>query len=276
MGAARLAEYRVVARNVAAQSENRIHDDTVARQYGFGGGLVPGVIVYAYATSPLVATLGAPWLARGTVTIRFVKPVLDGEEIRIAGSLVREASEDLGASLSVRSGGGQECAVATAMLPAAPASALDVRDHPETPLPADRPRASPESLVPGRVLGTIETLYEEGRAARFLDEVGDDHALYRGSEGLVHPAFFLDQANRALVANVHLGPWIHVASAVRHLGEARVGARYATRGRVAALWARRGRELVELDLLVVAEPETRPVAHVRHTAIWKLPRPEAS
>ena len=38
--------YRVRAHNIAADSENKIHDDSVARQYGFAGGLVPGVVVY--------------------------------------------------------------------------------------------------------------------------------------------------------------------------------------------------------------------------------------
>jgi len=49
---------RVTARNTAAQSENAIHDDEVARQYGFRGGLVPGVTVYAYLTHPLVEAWG--------------------------------------------------------------------------------------------------------------------------------------------------------------------------------------------------------------------------
>ena len=38
--------YTITARNPAAESENRIHADDVARRYGFRGGLVPGVIVY--------------------------------------------------------------------------------------------------------------------------------------------------------------------------------------------------------------------------------------
>ena len=41
--------YRVEAYNTAKQSENKIHDDAVARQYGFSGGLVPGVEVLAYS-----------------------------------------------------------------------------------------------------------------------------------------------------------------------------------------------------------------------------------
>ena len=42
--------YAVEAYNTATASANKIHDDTVAAQYGFKGGLVPGVDVIAYLT----------------------------------------------------------------------------------------------------------------------------------------------------------------------------------------------------------------------------------
>src|SRR6266478_2886357 len=43
-----LEPYRVSAYNTSKQSENKIHDDAVARRFGFSGGLVPGVDVMAY------------------------------------------------------------------------------------------------------------------------------------------------------------------------------------------------------------------------------------
>jgi len=45
MTAAARGPYRVEAFNTAKASENKIHDDAVARRFGFGGGLVPGVDV---------------------------------------------------------------------------------------------------------------------------------------------------------------------------------------------------------------------------------------
>ncbi|HKA92367.1 MAG TPA: hypothetical protein VKE97_01090, partial [Acidimicrobiia bacterium] len=59
--------YTVRAYNAATASENKIHDDVVARTYGFEGGLVPGVTVYAYLTHPVVAAFGRPWLEHGTM-----------------------------------------------------------------------------------------------------------------------------------------------------------------------------------------------------------------
>jgi hypothetical protein len=52
------ATYEVKAFNTAASSENKIHDNTVARQFGFRGALVPGVEVYAYMTHMPVARWG--------------------------------------------------------------------------------------------------------------------------------------------------------------------------------------------------------------------------
>src|SRR3970282_1359533 len=54
--------YTVRANNTSTASENKIHDDSVARLYGFSGGLVPGVDVYAYMTHPVVHALGRDWL----------------------------------------------------------------------------------------------------------------------------------------------------------------------------------------------------------------------
>ena len=48
----RLPTYTVRAHNASIHSENKIHEDTVAKQYGFRGGLVPGVTVHAYMTRP--------------------------------------------------------------------------------------------------------------------------------------------------------------------------------------------------------------------------------
>ena len=73
------AAYRVQAVNLSLASENKIHDDDVARRFGFAGGLVPGVEVYAYMTHLPVARWGVAWLERGTAECRFLKPVYDGK-----------------------------------------------------------------------------------------------------------------------------------------------------------------------------------------------------
>ena len=74
-----LGPYSVAAFNTSRDSENKMHDDTVAQRFGFSGGLVPGVDVYAYMAHPAVARWGRPFLEAGSLEARFLKPVYDGE-----------------------------------------------------------------------------------------------------------------------------------------------------------------------------------------------------
>ena len=76
--AKQMEAHRVSAYNTSKFSENKIHDDTVARKYGFSGGLVPGVDVLAYMLHMPVAKWGRDFLERGLIEARFVKPVYDG------------------------------------------------------------------------------------------------------------------------------------------------------------------------------------------------------
>src|ERR1700682_6325176 len=105
--------YRVSAYNTSKLSENKIHDDTVARRFGFSGGLVPGVDVMAYMMHLPVEKWGRAFLARGLIEARFVKPVYDGEIAELAGE---EHNGVLSLVVQTR---GQLSATGRASLPAA-------------------------------------------------------------------------------------------------------------------------------------------------------------
>src|SRR5258705_185002 len=81
----RIGPYRVSAFNTSKQSENKIHDDAVAKRFGFSGGLVPGVDVMAYLLHLPVSKWGRAFLERGLIEARFVKPVYDGENADVTG-----------------------------------------------------------------------------------------------------------------------------------------------------------------------------------------------
>jgi len=129
----RLEAYRVEAYNTAKLSENKMHDDAVARRFGFSGGLVPGVDVMAYMMHLPVRNWGRAFLERGLIETRFVKPVYDGENTEVRG----EESDGV-LSIEVESRG-ELCATGTASLPAS-APSLSIADYPETmPVPERRP-----------------------------------------------------------------------------------------------------------------------------------------
>ena len=266
-----LPVYRVKARNLSSSGENAIHDDETARRYGFRGALVPGVMVYAYMTQPLATAFGRAWLTRGTASVRFVKPVLDGEELVVRGAVTSRDGAGVTATLTAGTAATAECATLTATIPAGRPTPVNVAMYRAAPLPDPRPPATRAHLASLDAVGSPQAHYDTARAAEYLAKVDDALAVYRGANGAVHPGFYLEQANRALDRNVKMGPWIHVGSAVRHLGAAHVGDHLATRGKVRSLFEKKGREFVELDLVIVAG--ARPIAHVLHTAIYQLPAP---
>src|SRR2546429_8837611 len=94
--------YRVQAYNTAKQSENKMHDDTVARRFGFSGGLVPGVDVMAYMMHLPVRRWGREFLERGLIEARFVKPVYDGEDASVTAT---ETDGVLSIAVESRGGG---------------------------------------------------------------------------------------------------------------------------------------------------------------------------
>src|SRR6202795_2992875 len=127
----RLEAHRVQAYNTAKLSENKMHDDTVARRFGFSGGLVPGVDVMAYMMHLPVAKWGRAFLERGLIEARFVKPVYDGETADVTA-----AERDGGLSIEVESRG-QLCATGSASLPVS-APSFSISDFTETAAVAER------------------------------------------------------------------------------------------------------------------------------------------
>jgi len=267
-----LPKYTVKAVNTSTDSDNKIHDDATARRYGFAGGLVPGVTVYAYLTEPLVAAFGPAWLQRGTASVKFTKPVLDGEEVTVTGEITARDPQG-GTTVAVRATTPStgECATLTATVPAGSPTPLNLALYAEAPLPAARAPGTRAYFDAHETLGTFTVAYDAVQAEDYVASVSDSLPIYRGNAGWVHPAFFTHIGNRCLRTNVVIGPWIHIGSVVRHLGGARVGDTLAGRARVRSLWEKKGRDCVELDIAVLASG--RPVAHVLHSAIYRLPEP---
>jgi acyl dehydratase len=249
-----LPSHHVRARNAATASENKIHDDTVARRYGFAGGLVPGITVFGYLTRPVVETWGQDWLERGWMEARFHRPIYDGDDVSVRGAVNAADAEAITAEVEAVNGAGDVCARARARLEPRPrAPSLD--GYPTADLPAQRHAPTPEALARIDVLGTVEAGFHAGRADDTLALVGDDDLpLYRDL-GAAHPTWLLYWANALLASNVALGPWIHTASTVQNHGVLTDGRRLSARGRVAALRERNGNHIVD---------------HVLHTAIYRL------
>jgi len=262
MTGAALSPYRVEAFNTAKASENKIHDDAVARRFGFGGGLVPGVDVYAYMAHLPVALWGRAWLERGVAECRFQKPVYDGD---IATVTATETAAGL--DLRIESHG-EICATGNASLPdRPPLPPEDFADPP--PPPADRLPASETTLAVGTLLAIRPLPITRDLVEQCVADLRDTETLYF-KEGLVHPVIIARTGNWALNHNVVLGPWMHVGSKLQHFAAVHIGDELSVRARITGNYERKGHRFVDVDLLVFANQRT-PVARIAHTAIW-LPR----
>ena len=234
--------HSVRAINRARESENKIHDDRVASQYGFRGGLVPGVTVYGYMTEPLVE-FAPEWLERGWMQVRFLEPFYEGDNVLVntdSGDpiLIRATRED-----------GQVCATATARITPTP-SPLPI-PYPTHRLPPmdQRPVPLTATIVPGATLGTI---------VERLDF----------NDGRMPTERLLQLSNEMLVRNFRLGPWIHVSSEIQNWGLAGDGDEISSRGRVHDRFDRKGHEFVVIDTMLIADGG-RLIQTVRHTAIYR-------
>jgi acyl dehydratase len=254
------APYEVRAFNQAAASENKIHDDTVAQRFGFRGALVPGVTVFAYMAHQPVARWGRAWLEGGAADCRFLRPVYHGDVARVSAT-----PEGDGLALSLESGR-ERCATGSASMPP-PCAAPAIDSLPAGMPPAERPKASEESLRVGRALGIKPLVVDRALHASYLDEIGETERLYR-DEGLVHPGQILRLANFALLQNVVLGPWIHVGSTIRFHWAAHVGEELTLRSRIASNSVKKGHAIVAFDAIVIADG-ARVVAEIGHSAIWR-------
>ncbi len=256
----RLEVYRVQAYNTAKLSENRMHDDAVARRFGFSGGLVPGVDVMAYMMHLPVSRWGRAFLERGWMEARFVKPVYDGETADVT------ADEGDGALTIELHSRGQLCATGSASLPAS-APAVAMSDFRETAAVAERRPVSAASFALGTWLGTAPRAWAGDAATDYLADVRETDPIY-ARESLGHPGLLQRVMNKVLMDNAILGPWIHVGSRMQLLTAAARGDILTARAKVTGNYERKGHRFVELDALIIANGRT-PLAHCQHIAIYQ-------
>ena len=256
----RLETYRVSAYNTSKLSENKIHDDTVARRFGFSGGLVPGVDVLAYMLHVPVAKWGRAFLERGLIEARFVKPVYDGET-----AAVNAFDTSAGLEIEVESRG-ELCATGSASLPVS-APSFSLADYTAVAAAIERRPVSAGSYAVGKWLGAAPRDWAGDAAKEYLADIRETDPIYE-REGLGHPGLFPRMMNKVLVDNAILGPWIHVGTRMQLLSAARTDDMLSARAKVVGNYEKKGHRFVELDALVVANGRTA-LAHCWHIAIYQ-------
>jgi hypothetical protein len=256
--------YQVRTHNASTQSENRMHSDDVARQFGFKGGLVPGVTVFSHMTQPMVARHGEAWLSRGTADVSFGKPAYEGELLNI--HTVANGADAY--TLTCLNEQGVELARMSAALPAV-AAQPDARSNiaPAPPL-QERPTVTWNLMEVGKPFPALAWTPTREENLEWCRDSRDELPLYReGAAPLLHPGFILRQANFVLRKRFVIPAWIHAASRITFYEALRVGADYEVRAIPEEKWNHKGHEFVRLYVAVRCGQRT--VAEVLHTAIFR-------
>ena len=259
--------HTLTAHNDAAASANKIHDDTVARQYGFRGGLVPGISVYAYMTYPLVHNFGAAWLTQGTARVQLAKPIYEGDQITVTGTVNAVAESGMHFDLASMNTEGVACGIGTATLPTASNPSPDLAEIPVGPRQAPRVPISWEAVVVGQPLSLLTLIVTQQDNEEYCHTHTDDLALYHGTRGFVHPGILLRQCNRIFSEHFILGPWIHVASDLTTYRPCQVGEPLEIRGVPVEKFEKKGHAFTVLDILILTAGEA--VQRVKHTCIFR-------
>ena len=256
--------YQVRTHNASTQSENRMHSDDVARQFGFKGGLVPGVTVFSHMTQPLVARHGVAWLTRGTADVSFGKPAYEGELLSIhttdSGNETRV--------LTCTNEQGVELARMSAALPATTANPDSRGDIPPAPPLHERPTVTWDLMEINQPFPALAWMPTQEENLEWCADVRDALPLYReGDAPLLHPGLILRQANFALRKRFIIPAWIHASSRIAFFEPLRAGAAYEVRAIPVEKWHHKGHEFVRL--YVALRREQRTVAEILHTAIFR-------
>jgi hypothetical protein len=261
-----LPEHRIKASIDSVDLGNRIQNDEYAQHCGFRAGLVSGMTVFAYMSRPLVELLGRDWLERGSTEVRFLRPIYEGEELRIGGSVSSVAKDGtLLLDYQAFNNQGTVCGTGCAQLPPAivapePSSDDYLSAH-------KRPRAiSLESLKVGEVLSPITSEFTWNIHWQYCQKsIRDHHPMY---EKTMHPGWLVSRASHILAANYIIPAWIDVSCRVQHFHVQEEECVIETRGRVQDKFERDGDHFIVLDLAVFAQ--ARCLATLRYTAIFRI------
>jgi len=217
----------------------------------------------------LVDALGKDWLDHGSAEVRFVRPVYEGEEIRVGGSISSVAHDgSVVLDFQASNNQGAICGIGVAQLVNEPPILKpSIEDYQAGRAKSPRP-ISLESLKVGEWLTPITTEFTWNIHWQYCQKsIRDHHPLY---ERAPHPGWILNRATRILAANYAIPAWIDVSCNVQNFHLQEEECSIETRGRVQGKFERDGDHFIELDLAVFAR--ARCLQTIRYTAIFRIAR----
>lgn len=256
--------------NQVPDAANQIHGDTLAKEYGFKGALVPGVTISAYLVHPAVEAWGLAWLQRGAAQIRVISPLYDEESFDV---VINEASKNRYTARLERADGILS-ATAEVSLPDS-----------EQPSPSKRgdPIADPDYRGAAASVDRWSELQSVGcHAFRFpwpgeskmqtylRDESQMPKLLQSTGGGYANLCFILGCSNWILERNAAMNPWVHLETQSQNYCPIAAGTSIVAEMRVADFFAKKGHEFVDVKVNLFDERDDACLTAIKLRAIYKL------
>ena len=254
--------------NQVPDSENEIHGDTVAQEFGFKGALVPGATVAAYLVHPVIEELGHEFLSRGTFSAKFLAPVYDDVDFRV--ETVKEAEGQYSAELS--QAGHQPCASARIDLTPLDPNPPKLRGDELGDMEAERKPATPEVMrdLQGRGCKAFEDIWQEQhQMGTYLQDPSlMAHPFYK--DKFANPAFLVGMSNFVFASNAQMNPWILVEAHCQNFEALAEGRKVLGEMEILKLFNRRGHDFADARINLFDTVSRVCFSSIRLRAIYKV------
>lgn len=262
--------YTSIAFNEVPDSENRIHGDEVAAQFGFEGGLVPGVIVSAYLAHPAVAAWGLDYVAHGAAHVVVEKPVYDDHAFTVTVDPQGERAYEAVLADAFGSARARARCWMPDSLPEPPRRRGDrllSRDH-------QRPAGTPETMCRLQLegLGALPVRWDErAELTRYFFDARLMPAPFTVEGGRhAHLGFVLGLTNWALGGNVRISPWLHLQTESQCFEPIAFGTDLVVESAIVDLFEKKGHHFCDVDVAAFRRDDDVAVMQARLRAIYQL------
>lgn len=255
--------------NTAPDSDNQIHGDELAKEYGFEGGLVPGVTISAYLVHPLIELWGKKWLEKGFANCRITSPLYDEELFEVKTDLL---DQNKATTTLIRSNG----------IVSANAEISLSEDKIEPPIYRGDSLADVNFKAPKADKELWNKLQTEGCLAFKFDWKEGDPLIYLrneedlpnllqpNQEGYSNLCFLLGCSNWILAGNGHMNPWVHLQTASQNFKAVNLNTTLIAEMSINKVFEKKGHEFVDVDVNLFDESNYACVMNINLVAIYKL------
>lgn len=262
--------WNAIAFNQAPDSANQIHGDDVAKQYGFRGGLVPGVTISAYLIQPGIVAWGKKFLDHGFAHVRVGSPLYDEEPFTV--SILQQTDTDYRAEITQPDG--TVSATAEVLLPDSVPEAPTRRGDPIVDRDYRGPKASVEVFEDLKQNGCKALRYRWGSKHNMQTYVKDmslvPDLLRLDGEGYANMAFLLGISNWVLSSNAHMNPWVHLETKSQSYAAVPPDTSIVAEMTVMDFYEKKGHEFVDVDVNLFDEKDDRCLMTISLRAIYRL------